>query len=507
MKVKSVGRIDFTYAIDSVIFIRDYNIRVLVSSSDYGVTWSSIIGPPWSTFESYFAKIGNTFYAADGASFYSSTDFGRHWENKESKGDDWVNAIISVDSILIAGYAYAGISRSLDSGSSFHYASEGMDAAYVQRLNVYNGQLMTSGYLQGVFNYDPALGQWQRSYYDEDARLLCHDLEEYEGSLYLAGSGEIYKFDSVTHLWNRDGPEKNHFIFFTDFYQSPYGLLAWGNQDGFGGRLHIYDQFNNWTPFIVNVEGEDFNALNFAQNDQYQFLAFYDQLARAQNGESDWKFLPINIESIQKMIVFGNGLYVIHSEDEAHLRLSYSNDNGQTWKYADDGIADTGYGSGINNLIEAGDYLICTTNGYASGIYYARKDDLQWHPFNEGLPYLGVKDVILEGEYLYAATGGQGVWKRKLEDLFLSSYEKPEPISSIQIYPNPANELFHFRLQGGDDVNGKMSMYDMQGRLMMQDAEDDLNKAVQVTNIPDGMYWIKWQTASGNYSGKVIIQH
>jgi hypothetical protein len=234
-------------------------------------------------------------------------------------------------------------------------------------------------------------------------------------------------------------------------------------------------------------------------------------LARSEDGGLNWSFLPDMLEpdlGILDIKVIDGAIYVIQSDEfVVHSRLTVSYDDGSTWQMADDGIPmDEAY-TGIGNVIEVGDYLVCNTLGYRSGIYYSPKDDLQWRPFNEGLPYLGVKDLAYDGEFLYAASTGQGIWTRKAQELFLTSNEEPRYENGFSIYPNPASEHFRINLPGVESAEGTISIYDAQGRLVMEEKNSDQGVEISVNRLPDGMYLIELLTSTGMYSGKLIIQH
>lgn len=511
IKIPLAESVASVYAFDSILLVRDYDKEKLFVSDDFGKTWFTSVETQFGAFENYFARIGDTLYATYYETMYTSVDQGHTWEARYSKGMDWAFNMIAVDNVLLSGYQYSGMFRSTDFGRSFHYSSDGIDASYVQSLFVYGDQLLSGGYVHGVFNYDLTSREWQQTYFNENARLLCHDMDTYDGKLFLTGSGEVYRYDTLSGSWGHDGPEQIGFYLFTDFYQSPYGLLAGGNQDGYFGTLHIYDPSNYWDELYIEIEGDALYPIAFAQHDQYYFLAETSRLARSDDGGLNWTFLPDMLEpdlGVLDLKVIDGVLYLIQSDDFViHTRLTVSYDNGNTWQLADDGIPIDGNYSGIRNVIEVGDYLLCFTLGHSSGIYYSRKENLQWQPFNDGLPYLSVKDIAYDGEFLYAASTGQGVWKRKAQELFLTSHEEPAPMDDIHIFPNPASEQFTIQLPGIEHLHGSLSIYDIQGKLVMEKPDADFEDRIKVANIPDGFYWIEVQTKLRTYSSKLVIQH
>ncbi|MBL7918650.1 MAG: T9SS type A sorting domain-containing protein [Bacteroidia bacterium] len=74
-------------------------------------------------------------------------------------------------------------------------------------------------------------------------------------------------------------------------------------------------------------------------------------------------------------------------------------------------------------------------------------------------------------------------------------------IDSRIVYPNPANSFITIPVD-----NCKLFIYDVFGKaILIQQIEN--KRSVDVSELPNGIYFTEIQTNSGKYSQKVIIQH
>ena len=61
-----------------------------------------------------------------------------------------------------------------------------------------------------------------------------------------------------------------------------------------------------------------------------------------------------------------------------------------------------------------------------------------------------------------------GASEKTIDDLF--AFGAPQPLS-LELYPNPANTHATVLYQVGDDVSAKLALYDLMGRLVMNEVE------------------------------------
>ncbi|MBP7810324.1 MAG: T9SS type A sorting domain-containing protein [Bacteroidia bacterium] len=119
---------------------------------------------------------------------------------------------------------------------------------------------------------------------------------------------------------------------------------------------------------------------------------------------------------------------------------------------------------------------------------------------------------------IYAATHGRGIWSTdKFFTPYAISVEEQEAKnltdSNIKVFPNPAGDATNLWFKASGDASYKVTVYDINGRIMMQEATGKLMEGEQrltlnTTQLTSGMYFI---TVSGtnNFSAnsKLVITH
>jgi hypothetical protein len=505
-KIPNAESCDFIFSEDSLVLVRDFNKNKLFVSTDLGKSWLNSPGTQWR-FDNYFAKIGQTIFATGYEVLYTSVDNGHTWDTKASKGLDLTISLIARDSILLAGYEFAGVFQSSDFGQNFHFASDGMDASYVENIFMMEDQLLTGGNIQGVFNYDLKEKEWRKTYFDEFARAGIFDFEVFDGKLFASNWDGVQRFDPVSELWLEDGPDD--FGIYSDLILSPYGLIAGGNYYGIQSQPGVYN-LGYWSPFVIQIEGNEVFPYLFAQNAQYRFAGRSKSIARWHSTISGWYWLPQPEErrSILDLIAVDDDIFIIQAGSlPEQTDLFISRENGLSWERADNGIPTNDVYTGVRRLMGIGDYLLCSTDGNKSGIFYSRKDSLQWHSFNEGLPYLSVKDLSTDGQFIYAAVSGQGIWRRNVAELFATKPEEPVDNISFSIYPNPTSDYFFLQLPFEKTTSVFMKIHDLNGKIILAKPISNLNSEIEVSGLPNGLYFLQIKWGEKYYQSKLVIQH
>lgn len=119
---------------------------------------------------------------------------------------------------------------------------------------------------------------------------------------------------------------------------------------------------------------------------------------------------------------------------------------------------------------------------------------------------------------IYAATHGRGIWST---DKFFVPYaigveELKNELNfntNVKLYPNPAGNSTNLWFKSASDVNYKVSVYDINGRLMMQQTTGKLAEGEQIINLntaelTSGVYFVS-VVGSNNSSvnTKLVITH
>jgi hypothetical protein len=79
-----------------------------------------------------------------------------------------------------------------------------------------------------------------------------------------------------------------------------------------------------------------------------------------------------------------------------------------------------------------------------------------------------------------------------------------EELSAEQMhyFPNPVQKVLHITA----DATGTLSMYDMNGKLILTNSFDQ-NANIDVRALENGLYIIRLNTAKGHYNARISVQH
>jgi hypothetical protein len=301
--------------------------------------------------------------------------------------------------------------------------------------------------------------------------------------------------------------DDNYFGIYSQFFQSPYGLLIGGYHDSWQGPLQIFTQDGIWQPFIVEINGAKTHPYLYAGNDVIQYIAESKRIGASYNAGHDWHWLP-SLEDeveIRDLILIDDKLFVIPVDQTDSLpKLYVSDTQGNSWEMADEGII-----SGeVQTVIEAEDYLLTYTRGENSSVYYSRKDLIQWHTFNEGLPAFQVRDIVFDGRDLYVSMNGRGVYRRNVQDLLSTTTKDLVKPHGFYISPNPVTD-HQVRIVLPETGNCKLTLYNFVGQpleyweLNGDNSPIDLNLPLEM--IP-GMYVFTLVAGNNVWTGKIVVQ-
>jgi hypothetical protein len=290
--------------------------------------------------------------------------------------------------------------------------------------------------------------------------------------------------------------------------------LAGGNYYGIlDGILELFTPYGYWETFPVQIDGEDVLASLYAENAECQFLAEHDRIARSHNGGQSWYWLyPFGDPQlfISELDAMGDTLWAIKSAGLMdRTRLYISLDNGTSWQEADMGIPRDQFHTGARKVIGVGDFLVCCTMGTTTGVYYTPRDHIDWKEFNEGLPWLEVKDIVCDGDYLYASVNSNSVWKRSVQDLKLTHIQRPltETSQGLIIYPNPAHHAVHITLPMQWDGEMILKVADLAGVIVFQTVISEKTPSIDVAHFQNGLYAVEIATADLYFTTKLVVQH
>ena len=115
--------------------------------------------------------------------------------------------------------------------------------------------------------------------------------------------------------------------------------------------------------------------------------------------------------------------------------------------------------------------------------------------------------VMLSSDYSQTTNAGSVLRVDNLSyDFSVGETELPTMNQEISVYPNPANDYIIFHRQYETSSLGKLEIYDLTGKMMMQRTLDQTNQRIDISNLPEGLYFYKLKSDhSILHSGKIVI--
>ncbi len=253
-----------------------------------------------------------------------------------------------------------------------------------------------------------------------------------------------------------------------------------------------------------------FNA--FAVNDSFVFVANDTALYRINTSGGKWQKI-LDVQQAKQYYYYQPSLVVRNSEVlcGSGRTLSYSGDNGTTWKNIGEQLAGTLNGD-ISALAFDGTSIAVATGGT---VVLSKNRGATWKSMNPGLE--GVKDVnslLMHNGYLYAQTASQGVYRTTVP-LTLVSVRQPEREQEqsaifVTVSPNPFYEQTMLRLTLQTPHYVVMRIYTMLGEEVATLHNEWTTAGTheihwKSKDAPQGMYWYSVQAGDGFTTGNLMV--
>jgi len=142
---------------------------------------------------------------------------------------------------------------------------------------------------------------------------------------------------------------------------------------------------------------------------------------------------------------------------------------------------------------------------YSFAQTYQWVNGTSWSPVNNGLSNTHINSLVTDGQYIYAGTGGSGVWKRPLSELI--GIEDINENNDLVVYPNPASDKVTITNNDNFAKEIAVSIFNITGQQIMSDKFKNLNKIeLDISKVEKGIYFLKIQMDNQIDDHKLIIQ-
>jgi photosystem II stability/assembly factor-like uncharacterized protein len=519
-------------------------------STDNGLSWERIdtitlfIGDGRAAFTS-MCSLGQNLYVGaygtngpyfTGSGIFRSTDKGKTWSLIENTNfSNKIHSILSLNSILFAT-TDGGISQSDDSGKTWKGSSKGLTDLAVNTLGLFgNGTYIACTNYLGVFRSTDNGIDWKIS--NTGLAGVVVNAITTNGKTILAGtnglgvarstdSGETWEYvnSGLRHLYIESFAfHEPYFFVGTDsgIYRSGNDGLSWELTAPGISDLSIYalkyldSNIYAGTSFGIFRTNDDGITWTRTQiSNHIDALAGFKHVVFAGDGEGgifsttnhgiDWQILKTGFTydpSTYALAMIGQNLFA--ATDRGIL---FSSDFGITWKKRKNISSNF-----IAPLLSIGNSLF-TVDGI--NIVMTSNLGLSWHSVN---PEQIFEPTVLDFDttYIFAASYGQGVWRRQLSD-FSIDYNVDQVLAhdnytySISLSPNPNFGAGTISYQLPSSTHVTISVYDLLGREVEHvtdkfESEGAHEERFDLSDQPGGTYFIVLRTDASTEVRSLVV--
>jgi photosystem II stability/assembly factor-like uncharacterized protein len=190
----------------------------------------------------------------------------------------------------------------------------------------------------------------------------------------------------------------------------------------------------------------------------------------------------LNDTRIHKFALYYNTIFAASNGDMGTGNVYVSTDNGNTWT-AGNGLDDQGHNY-PQKFIAFNNTIFLATG---KGVYKSSDYGLNW--VNTGC--VNAMCLAIIGDTLFAGTGYQGIWKRRLSEMAGGIDEIKENLG-VAAYPNPSSDKINIGFKQYSPVeNTLVSIYSIQGELLFQQPLKNDITELDISGLEKGVYLVK----------------
>lgn len=393
------------------------------TSTDNGGTWSF---SPFSNGAYSFSSDGSTIYLGSQDKVFKSTDLGTTWMDVSTGlGKGGIQALLFDGIDLFAGTPAdsAGVYKSTNGGQSWAAAAAGLPIGKTIRSLISFGAYVFAGTQgDGIYRSSDHGDSWAKT--DVNNTLLAQQVVftfyTKDQALYAGAGNGIYKSTDGGATFQRmlNGFPPNINVFAWSLTASGGNVVAavtvlFSPTEALDGIFYSPDDGSTWhqatlpiVPTAVTAVASDGSSLAYAAVFGQTFSV--KGLYKSTDAGVTWTQRPALNVDIERLAA--NGSNVLAGD---LFGAYYSIDFGESWAFSDP-PGNCPFGCGIFTYTFRGSSIFA---GDAAGMFLSTNSGATWLPINEGFPQCPpppVEASCADGNYLFAGTDDEGVWRKLL---------------------------------------------------------------------------------------------
>jgi hypothetical protein len=224
------------------------------------------------------------------------------------------------------------------------------------------------------------------------------------------------------------------------------------------------------------------------------------------NDGANWTQTSLNNQTIKSLAAGGGLIFAGTLSNGVYI----SSNNGADWIQSSFNNADA-------NALVVNENSVFAASSSVSSFFVSTNNGISWTQKNEGMEGQTVTSLCIQGDYLFAGTLFNGVYRRPISDLVSIqpvSTEIPNEYSLSQNYPNPFNPETKIKFSIPTVGNGRdrsiMLIYDALGREIETLVNEQLNPGTyevnwNASNHPSGVYFYRLSSGAFSQTNKMIL--
>jgi photosystem II stability/assembly factor-like uncharacterized protein len=481
-----------------LVWAYEFNAQDMISLSN---------GDIWSGY--------NYGFPAWGTPFFRSTDNGLSWNGFDTVGTGSIYAFArSQDGSIFMGTEHTGLFKTTDNGLTWFQTNTGFpnSTTQVTAISGISNGFMSAGTTQfGSFISTNSGVNWIRNYpghYDNISGIVIHPA----GKIFTGCNDPYYAYLQYSTDYGNHWQGTTNSIMAYDIAIDDKGNIY---SSGLSGVQRSTDIGTTWNS--LQCPGAGYTRMHVARHgtivvltldvipSHYGNIIYYITRTSTDGGITWTQSSPGNSSTQVYEYTSTNNGYLFAA---TQLGVYRSNDSGQTWYPANNGITAYEIHSLVSNSL---DVIFAGSN--TTGVFRSTNYGYSWESFNTGLTDTNITSLYCDSlGYLFAGTYNNGIFKTTKITTSVNSmtYQKPVKYSLSQNYPNPfnPNTTINFIIPFHGFIT--LKIFDLLGREVATLVNEEMipgsyERVFNASGLSSGIYLYRLQAGSFVQTKKLLL--